>query len=91
MFGRTVTSNCQIQQLQAIHAQSHHAGTSRTHEFLLAVSFELVRSTYRPKKSIRPLGVTLSSFAADNVILPSEFGLGFGLQVNSKAEFRSAG
>ena len=50
-----------------------------TRELLHAVSLDLVRSVYPPAKGIRLLGVTLSSFEAEDAVAPAQLGLDLGL------------
>jgi len=79
MFGRTVTVKIKFSDFRQSTRSHTLPNPVTTRELLRAVSIELVRSIYPPQKGIRLLGVTLSSFEAEDVVSPTQLGLDLGL------------
>jgi DNA polymerase-4 len=74
--------------VKIIYADFQQATRSRTlsapvltRELLRAVSLDLVRPIYPPATGIRLLGVTLSSFEAEDAAALAQLGLDLGLRV----------
>ena len=65
-FGRTVTVKIKYADFQQATRSRTLAAPVASHDGLIAVSLELVRSTLPTPKGIRLLGVTVSNFAASN-------------------------
>ncbi|GGF26585.1 DNA polymerase IV [Aliidongia dinghuensis] len=66
-FGRTVTVKIKYADFQQATRSRTLAAPVASHDGLIAVSLELVRSTLPTPKGIRLLGVTVSNFAASNL------------------------
>jgi DNA polymerase-4 len=81
MFGRTVTVKIKYADFQQATRSRTLGAPVATRELLHSVSVELVRSVYPPRRGIRLLGVTVSSFdgEAEDEAGPSQLGLDLGL------------
>ncbi len=80
MFGRTVTVKIKYADFQQATRSRTLSESVLTRELLHAVSLDLVRSVYPPAKGIRLLGVTLSSFEAEDAAAPTQLGLDLRLE-----------